>query len=1194
MKLHLKHQELKFRKLPLLFITAIVILLSSLQLLAADGDVDISFGTSGIINEASPFTGHFSVVVQPDGKIIAVGHALVVTSSPFSISNQLTIVRYNPNGSRDTSFGTNGSFLITLAGKNLAAPTLLLQPDGKIIVLGRQQLVSGGNFNPILLRYNANGTPDNTFGVNGLVTTAFSGVPSDAVLQSDGKIVYAANLDGQPYCVVRHNADGSLDSSFGVGGKFCTITAPAGTGSTDSIALQADGKIVFSGSFTTSFTNPFDFIVFRVNSNGTIDRSFDSDGYVVTDLNVGNDTALSVIVKPDGKILAIGSARGVNAPDTGFGLVQYNADGSLDSTFGTGGKALTTFAGGEGFTEDFPAVLQSNGKIVIGRSRRRTSPNLGNETQLARFNPNGSLDTAFGTGGQIIFVPIQNVRDLILQPDGKIVATGLNQNNESITARFFNSDTVAVNNPTPTLASINPFSAVAGSAALTLNITGTGFVQGAIIRWNGKDLTTTFINATTLSASVAASDLAVAGTFPITVFNPLPGGGVSNAVNFTVNGAVPVPMLTGLGVTTVTAGTAGTLDLIGSNFNSSTVGYINDKAVPATFVSSTKLTIAYTAADVSCPGIVKINIANSPAGGGLNLMVAPAITTISPTEVIAGSAAFTLTVNGNGFCAGTKIRWNGAVRTTTLVNAQQATTAILASEITSFGSATISVISADGIVSNNFSFTIKSPNVPVDSEADVTPRPNGKRNGTVAITDWVQVGRFYAGLDQVSSPQEFQRTDTAPKASLGDGKILLADWVQAGRYAIGLDAVVAAGGPTVAIPNSYSPGLTAILEAERILRAVNANFIRGQVGTMQIALDAQGNENAVSFTLQYDPKVMSFVEATAGDGTNGATVLVNSSQVSIGRIGIAIMLPPGQQLIVGTRNLVNLKFTPNGGIDDVNTSVSFSDQLLTREVVDAFATSMTQISYVGSTVNISGKAVATVSAANYAGGELAADSIASVFGLQLSSMSQAAVSLPLPISLGGSQIVMKDSRGVERFSPLLYISPGQINFQIPAGSAEGIATLTVFSGAGASQTGLVIVGKVAPALFSADSTGVGLATGSALLVRADGSRAENGLARYDATTSKFIGQPIDTGGSGDQVYLTLYGTGIKNRSDLANVKVKIGGIDAPVEYAGAQGFFVGLDQLNIRIPAGLAGKGEVIVETSVENKAANQLRIVVK
>lgn len=431
-------------------------------------------------------------------------------------------------------------------------------------------------------------------------------------------------------------------------------------------------------------------------------------------------------------------------------------------------------------------------------------------------------------------------------------------------------------------------------------------------------------------------------------------------------------------------------------------------------------------------------------------------------------------------------------------------------------------------------------------------------------------------------------------AALGDGKILLADWVQAGRYAIGLDAVVAAGEPIAAVPNLQSPGPTATLEADRILRAVNANFVRGQVGTMQIALDAQGNENAVSFSLQFDPKVMSFVEATAGDGANGATVLVNSSQVSNGRVGIAIMLPPGQQFIVGTRTLVNIKFTPNGGIDDVSTSVSFSDQLLTREVVDAFANSITQISYVGSTVNISGKAVATVSAANYAGGELAADSIASVFGLQLSSMTQSAVTLPLPISLGGSQIVVKDSRGAERFAPLFYASPGQINFQIPAGTAEGIATLTVFSGAGASQTGLVIVGKLSPALFSADSTGVGLAAGSALLVRADGSRAENSLARYDSATGKFIGQPIDTGGSGDQVYLTIYGTGIKNRSDLAIVKVKIGGIDSPVEYAGAQGFFVGLDQLNIRLPAGLAGKGEVIVETNIENKNANQLRIVVK
>ncbi len=497
----------------------------------------------------------------------------------------------------------------------------------------------------------------------------------------------------------------------------------------------------------------------------------------------------------------------------------------------------------------------------------------------------------------------------------------------------------------------------------------------------------------------------------------------------------------------------------------------------------------------------------------------------------------------------------------------------------------------------NFLVT-KLSNEPEKYEADTSPRPDGKKDATVSITDWIQVGRFLVGLDTPATGSEFQRVDCAPKATLGDGRISISDWVQAGRYAIGLDAIVAAGGPTSPMIGLANSGLLSSLsfqpEATRTIRAVNSNFTRGQVGTVQIALDAQGNENAVSFSLQFDPKVMSFVEATAGDGANGAAVIVNSSQATSGRVGLAMMLPAGQQFVAGTRNLLNLRFIPNGGDGAVITSISFSDQMLAREVVDALATPIAQVSYVGSTVNINGKAVATVSAANYVGGEQAAESIVSAFGLQLSSFTQAAPSLPLPISLGGSQVVVRDSKNVERFAPLFYASPGQINFQIPAGTAEGVATLTIFSGAGISQTGLMMIGRVVPALFSADATGVGLAAGSALTVHADGSRAENILARYDAATSKFIAQPIDMGVSGDQVYLTLYGTDIKNRSDLANVKVKIGGIDAPVEYAGAQGFYAGLDQLNVRIPQGLSGKGEVIVETSMEGKTANQVRIVIR
>ena len=236
----------------------------------------------------------------------------------------------------------------------------------------------------------------------------------------------------------------------------------------------------------------------------------------------------------------------------------------------------------------------------------------------------------------------------------------------------------------------------------------------------------------------------------------------------------------------------------------------------------------------------------------------------------------------------------------------------------------------------------------------------------------------------------------------------------------------------------------------------------------------------------------------------------------------------------------------------------------------------------------------TVSAANYAGGEQAAESIVSAFGLQLSSITQAAPSLPLPFMLGGSQVLVKDSKGGERPAPLFYVSPGQLNFQIPKDTAEGIATVTVLNGGVATNSGLVIIGKVSPALFSANSTGSGFAAASALHVRADGSRNEEVVARFDTGQNKFVAVPIDLGAESEQVFLTLYGTGLKNRSGLANVKVKIGGVDVPADYAGAQGFFVGLDQVNVKIPRSLIGRGEVNLELIVDGKAANVLKAAVK
>jgi len=238
-------------------------------------------------------------------------------------------------------------------------------------------------------------------------------------------------------------------------------------------------------------------------------------------------------------------------------------------------------------------------------------------------------------------------------------------------------------------------------------------------------------------------------------------------------------------------------------------------------------------------------------------------------------------------------------------------------------------------------------------------------------------------------------------------------------------------------------------------------------------------------------------------------------------------------------------------------------------------------------------ALAVVSAASYKGESLAAEQIAVAFGSNLADGIVVANSVPLPTSLGGTSVKVRDSMNVERAAPLFFISPTQINFQIPAGTAIGSATFTVVKNNSAAAAGTVPVTSVAPGLFAADSSGRGLAAAQALRVKQNSQQSYEAIGQFDAQQGKFVPIPVDLGPATDQVFLILYGTGFRNRKDLAMVSATIGGVGADVSYAGTQGAFAGLDQLNIRIPRTLPG-GEFDVVVTVEGKTSNTVRLALK
>lgn len=238
--------------------------------------------------------------------------------------------------------------------------------------------------------------------------------------------------------------------------------------------------------------------------------------------------------------------------------------------------------------------------------------------------------------------------------------------------------------------------------------------------------------------------------------------------------------------------------------------------------------------------------------------------------------------------------------------------------------------------------------------------------------------------------------------------------------------------------------------------------------------------------------------------------------------------------------------------------------------------------------------VAAASAASYSDATLARESIAALFGANLASQAQAAASLPLPTTLAEASITIKDSQGSEHLTSLFFASPDQINFQVPSGLPAGPASIYAVKGGQIHSTGVIEITLVAPGLFVADASGQGLAAAVALRVRANGEEVYEPAGQFDPVLNRFVAMPIEVSNPAEQVFLLLFGTGFRHRSALSNVKATVGGVDAEVLFAGAQGDLVGLDQANLRLSQALAGRGQVAVSLTADGKAANTVLINIK
>jgi uncharacterized delta-60 repeat protein len=320
-----------------------------------------------------------------------------------------TVVAAAP-GDLDPTFDGDGKVITDIASSNDRAYGMAIQPDGRIVTTGSAFFfVDNGARDIAVTRHNTNGSLDTSFDGDGKVITDFStgasDIGRDVAIQADGKIVVAGGSLSD-FALARYNPDGSLDTTFDGDGKVTTDFG--GTGDAHAVALQSDGRIVAAGG------GPGDFALARYNADGSLDTSLDGDGKVTTDFGGSNDSAYDMVIQGDGKIVAVGY------PD--FAMARYNSDGSLDTSFDGDGKVTTDFGSGFGWAEG--VAVQADGKIVVAGFAVLTETG---DWGVARYNGDGSLDTAFDGDGKVTTdfdAGNDHAYDVAVQVDGKIVVAG--------------------------------------------------------------------------------------------------------------------------------------------------------------------------------------------------------------------------------------------------------------------------------------------------------------------------------------------------------------------------------------------------------------------------------------------------------------------------------------------------------------------------------------------------------------------------------------------------------------------------------------------------------------------------------------------------------------------------------------------------------------------------------------------------
>ncbi len=1023
------------------------IFLCSLTVSAAAGDLDPTFDGDGVVfTPVGPSSNAGSaVVVDSAGRIVVAG------TSSNGLEGQFVLIRYNSDGSLDTSFGTNGIVTTDFSSGTDSASSVAIDSQGRIIVAG----TSNNNF--AVARYNPDGSLDTTFDSDGKVTTSVGsgGASGNSVaIQTDDKIVVtgeANNGSNDDFAVVRYNTDGSLDTSFDSDGIVLTDLNSNSADQSYAVAIDSSGKIIVAGRSYVTFD--VDVAVARYNTDGSLDTSFDSDGIVITDLNgTGSaEQANAVAIDENDRIVVAGNTN------SDFAVFRYNTDGSLDTAFDSDGKQTVGFGNSAYATS---VAIDSNGKIIL-------AGNAGDGFAVARLDADGSLDTGFATNGKFLtyFGTMESPANAVtVDSFDRIVATGsaypVNSQNFAV-ARLLGSGLI-VNKTADTNdgscdaidCSLREAIAAANASSTNDTITFDPALAGHTITLTSGELTIAD-NGTLSILGLGANELSISGNNTSRVFfvhsdstvtiggltisngngvgagSSNQGGGIyidnnatltlnsstvsNNSVTTTGGGIINLGGSLHILNSTVSGNTGssfgggirniGSADIINSTIsgNSATFGGgISNEESTITLINSTVSNNSATAGGGiygDAPGTsATINlentiIANSTSGGDCVSGNNFSVTYNAEFSLIEDGLGCVNGTSSNNLTGDPNLAPLGYYGGTTQTHALYAES-IAIDHGSSFGSTTDqrgfarpvnaligNLDPGDGSDIGAYEVQLMTRNAGI--EGDLSPRFSG--DGVVGSADIAQLRLMQIGSGESTIEyNEIQRADVAPANTKGDGCIDSADVVQAELYQIGFTPVASAGGPLgltcgvsfSSMSDHYgngaktgnSPDKAAPLGPGRILQIEDATGSAGNSVQVNIRVDALGDESEYGFTINFDPNVLIYDSIATGDINAGQTLCNQTNpgvlKCSIGNFPNTGGTTPIGEIIVGQNQIMSrLNFTINGTAtpgsqtDLTFTSVDAANDLATSLAINGQPGTVTINAPTAAAVEVSGRVV---------------------------------------------------------------------------------------------------------------------------------------------------------------------------------------------------------------------------------------------